>query len=94
MNPLKLYQYLGSGRPVVSTNISGVEKFKAVISIADTYDKFVECIDEQLNSNDLAKSQKRINIVRNETWKNRVKDMFKLVKEKYEAKILSQNRSV
>lgn len=41
INPLKLYQYLAAGKPVVSTAIPTVERFGDVVSWCRTDDEFV-----------------------------------------------------
>jgi anaerobic magnesium-protoporphyrin IX monomethyl ester cyclase len=47
-DPLKLYEYLFSGKPVVSTDIPGVDAFEDVISIARTKEDFLEAINKYL----------------------------------------------
>ena len=55
MNPLKLYEYLAAGKPVVSTPVAGVENVSKHVYIADTPSTFgkalssvVELIDKGL----------------------------------------------
>ncbi len=43
-DPIKLYEYLAVGKPVVTTNIAGVDVFKDVITIAKTKEEFLEGI--------------------------------------------------
>ncbi|MBE0568168.1 MAG: glycosyltransferase [Deltaproteobacteria bacterium] len=81
MSPLKLFQYLASGRPVVSTNVAGVDRWKHLISIADSHDEFLLRIDETLLNDSMEKSQERISAARLETWDRRVKDMLNAVVE-------------
>lgn len=39
---IKLYEYLAAGKPVVTTNIAGVNHFKGIITIANTREEFLE----------------------------------------------------
>ncbi len=41
-NPLKLYDYLAAGPPVVSTRIAGLEGFEDVVAVVDTHEAFVD----------------------------------------------------
>ena len=41
-DPIKLYEYLAAGKPVVSTPILGVDVFKDIITIAQTKEEFLE----------------------------------------------------
>jgi Glycosyl transferases group 1 len=79
MSPLKLFQYLGSGRPIVSTSIAGVERWKGLVSIAGDYQEFIQCIDTALNQDTEALSRKRIEAVKPETWDRRMEEMFKAI---------------
>ncbi len=76
MSPLKLFQYLASGRPVVSTKVAGVGRWEGMISIADGYEDFLRRIDETLRDDTVEKSGKRIEAARRETWDRRVREMY------------------
>ena len=80
MSPLKLFQYLASGRPIVSTSIGGLEKLKGYLMIGETYDDFVECIEQVLREDTEDMSRRRIEAVKKETWDNRVQGMFEAVR--------------
>jgi glycosyltransferase involved in cell wall biosynthesis len=44
INPLKLYQYLAAGKPIVSTAIPIVERFKNVVAWCQTDDEFLRAV--------------------------------------------------
>jgi glycosyltransferase involved in cell wall biosynthesis len=48
--PLKLNEYLASGRPVVTSRIDSVLAFHNVVQIATTQDSWLAAIDEALNA--------------------------------------------
>jgi len=79
MSPLKIFQYIGSGRPIVSTMIAGVERFKEIIRIADDYDDFIKYIDEALIQDNEDISMKRIEVAKKETWDIRINEMYNIV---------------
>lgn len=83
MSPLKLFQYLGSGRPVVSTAIAGTARFQEYLSVAHTYEDFVQRIDEALANDSLESSRRRIERMRQETWETRAAQMFDYVYGSY-----------
>jgi len=76
MSPLKLYQYLGSGRPVVSTPVDGLERFDDHVHVARDAAGFTSAIQECLDRDSIAQSKARIDAVRNETWNNRAREML------------------
>jgi len=76
MGPLKLYQYLASGRPVVSTNVAGLERVHDHILIASDKEEFINHIEEALEFDTIEKSTNRIHLARQNTWSVRVREMF------------------
>lgn len=76
MSPMKLLQYLASGRPVVSTPVAGVERWARHLSIAETPSAFVQAVEDALRHDTLAASQARIDAMRAETWQHRVQAML------------------
>jgi len=48
VNPLKVYEYLAAGKPVVSTPMPEVEKFGEMVSVADSPDAFVDEIERAI----------------------------------------------
>lgn len=41
MNPLKLYEYLAAGKPVVSTRVAGISDISPYVYSAGSYDEFI-----------------------------------------------------
>lgn len=76
MNPLKLYEYLACGKPIVTTNVSGIDKFQELIYTAKTKEEFNEKINQALKEDSKEKIESRKNAVKNENWKNRVNQML------------------
>jgi len=79
MNPLKLYEYLACGKPIVTTQVAGVEKFQELIYAAKTKEEFNEKINQALKENNKELETKRKESVRNENWKNRVNQMLEII---------------
>ena len=44
-NPLKLYDYLTTGKPIVSTRIAGVTGFEDVVVVADDRESFIRAVE-------------------------------------------------
>jgi len=78
-NPMKMYEYLACGKPVVSTQGAGLDMFADHIYIADNHDEFKYFIDKAFEE-DCAKLQaQRRNAVKTHSWTNRVKKMTDLM---------------
>ncbi len=75
-NPMKIYEYLAAGKPVVSTPAEGIDSFKDYIYSASRPEDFSQAINKALkDNNDLLINQRR-QIALNHSWQNRVSDML------------------
>ena len=71
-NPLKLYEYLALGKPVVLTDMAGYESFTGVVYISKNSAQFSDNIRQALNN--IADIRTRaIAIARENNWGARVK---------------------
>ena len=75
-NPVKFYEYISAGKPVVSTPLPELEEFKDICYIASTKEEFLKMLDiavaekKQTYYDELIK--KRISIAKSNSWKSRV----------------------
>lgn len=81
MSPLKLFQYAGSGRPIVSTRISGIEKFRNYIYMSEDSDMFLRNIEYALDHHDIDGAKKLIRAAQSENWEERIAAMFADIKK-------------
>ena len=73
INPLKLYEYFASGKPVVSTPIPECLKFSPLVRIAETPDEFIAQVSDAMAEKDQDRRQARIQIAFNNTWDEHVR---------------------
>lgn len=86
MNPLKVYQYLASGRPVVTSNVAGVERFHDLFAVARDDADFLDKIDEALSADTPEQSAKRIEAARRETWEIRLPPLLRTIRDDFRRK--------
>jgi hypothetical protein len=82
MSPLKIYDYLATGKPVVTTNFAASRLFKEVIKIAKTHDEFLNHVKDSLSEEKNSLAIKRRNIASKNTWGQRVESLSKIIKSK------------
>ncbi|WP_107839187.1 glycosyltransferase [Metasolibacillus meyeri] len=70
-NPVKVYEYLAAGKPVVSTKLPELEYMKDLVYLATTVDDFEECIVKSLNESDNKLREKRKQYAIENTWESR-----------------------
>lgn len=69
-SPLKLYEYLAAGKPIVSVDMPEARKFDGLVGIGLDYEDFVEKIDQVLKClpEDPSKVTSRIQAVEDYSW--------------------------
>lgn len=82
INPLKLKEYLSTGRPVIATDLPEVIKLQSFLFTAKTSDEFVEQIDQLKNNQLMFDSDRVVTYVKNfETWKAKAYLLSSLIKK-------------
>ncbi len=81
MDPIKLYDYLASGKPIVSTGVAGTERFADVLHIGDTPDEFLVALERALAENG-ALTGRRLAYARRNTWPQRAAEMWQIVRQR------------
>jgi glycosyltransferase involved in cell wall biosynthesis len=76
-SPLKLYEYLAAGRPVVSVDMPEARRFKAAVAIGRTPDEILNCLDEAVApaAQDPARVATRLAAVAAHSWDQRFRDL-------------------
>jgi glycosyltransferase involved in cell wall biosynthesis len=85
-SPLKLYEYVAAGKPVVSTMMSEARKFQPWVRCANTYDEFVALCEQVIASLPEPPEVilKRSLAAAEHSWESRFKRLNELI-EMYEA---------
>lgn len=79
-NPVKVYEYLSAGKPVVSVDLPEIKQFENLVHAAPTTDAFISAINEELNAvNSTERIQARQQFARNQTWGHRAEQMIKRI---------------
>jgi glycosyltransferase involved in cell wall biosynthesis len=81
VNPVKLYEYLAAGVPVVATGLPELKPYADIISITDDPKEYLDAVRRAINEDSPAKHAERADRVAKETWDSRVDDYVQLVLE-------------
>lgn len=66
--PLKLHEYLATGRPVVGTPIDALAEYGHVVALAESADEWVRAIERAIGGDSPARAQARIATAARHDW--------------------------
>ncbi len=75
--PLKLFEYLGAGKPVVAINFNDdLKEFTGnAVAFCEDANTFSQAINEALINDDETKKQQRLQVAANNTWTKRIEEI-------------------
>ena len=85
-NPLKIREYLATGKPVVSIWLPEGEPFADVVRFVKDRNQFVSAIDAALTEGIEARQSERLAAVRDSTWEARAESVFHSLEDAMRAK--------
>lgn len=78
-SPLKLYEYLAAGKPVVSTNHPEAQELGDVIHLASTPETYLERVAQALAQDSQERQRQRVAVAQRHSWDCRVDEMERLI---------------
>jgi len=78
-NPLKMFEYMASGKPIVSVPIKEAMQYSDLISIAHNKEDFAKAIRWELQNDTTQRSCKRIEIAKSHSWDKHVEKISELI---------------
>lgn len=87
VSPLKFYEYLASGKPIVSVNMPGVSDFANVVEIANNYEEFISAIKRAIETETPEKLQARLARAKENSWDSRAEFMMNKILDKLKIKL-------
>ena len=82
-NPVKFFEYISSGKPVVSTQLVELSPYKEIAYIAKNKKEFVSHIQTALQESNATLITKRMALAKQNTWENRFSQLYQKIKGTY-----------
>lgn len=78
-NSQKLFLYLASGKPVVSTSAADVESYSDYVYVADTPQAFVSAVEKALCEHSAARAQAYREVALRNSWETRIGEITQIL---------------
>jgi len=79
-DPIKIYDYLASGNPVVATKSAGTGRFQDVLSLAEDKCQFLEYLDRAVVEDSNEASEARREVALAHSWQERIQEVTSIIK--------------
>lgn len=83
-HPVKFYEYLSTGKPVVSAKLPELLQYNHLCYFYENKDEAINVISQALHENDEKLREKRIQFAQENTWDNRVETYLTHIHELYQ----------
>jgi glycosyltransferase involved in cell wall biosynthesis len=84
--PLKLFEYLATGKPVVTTAIPAVDPLRQLMYVADSHEQFHDLVAEALAEKSPALAAARIKEAASHTWQAHLQEKLRLIESTFTSK--------
>ncbi len=78
--PIKFFEYLATGKPVVVSGLPELEKYGDIIGFANTKNRFISLIEEYLKNDTNENKKHRIAIAKKNTWQKKTEKQIEIIK--------------
>jgi glycosyltransferase involved in cell wall biosynthesis len=78
-DPIKIYDYLATGNPVVTTPTAGTKEFSQFLYIAQDKHEFLHLLDKAIREESEEIRTKRKNLVEEHSWQKRICEIHKVI---------------
>jgi len=82
--PIKFFEMLATGRPVVATALPALQPYAGVARLAHTAEEFVRQVEKGVAEGPVAGRYQRLAVARRHTWEHRVDQLESLVRQRLE----------
>jgi len=77
-NPVKTYEYLSAGKPVVAVNLPEMSQFGGMVAVAADQDDFIQAVGQALSAPEsVSLIRKRKEFAQGQTWTHRAEELIR-----------------
>ena len=87
-NPVKFFEYLSAGKPVVSVALPELKPFEEYFYLAEKTSDFISQIEAALTEDTQEMISRRINFAREQTWAHRYSNLKEVLPQIYEKAVI------
>lgn len=84
--PMKFFEFLATGKPIVATALPSLSEFERIVKIAHSHEEFIAAVEQVLRDDPDHDREARLQAAEGHTWEARINQMMELIAERLRAK--------
>ncbi|MEM2954951.1 MAG: glycosyltransferase [Candidatus Nanoarchaeia archaeon] len=80
--PIKFFEFLASGKPVVVTALPSLKEYANIVKYAYTYEDFIKKVQEAITGDTEIERQKRLEEAKKNSWHSRTEKIMELIEKR------------
>ncbi len=89
VNPIKMWEYMAAGMPVVSTALPEAKKHGDLVLYSEDHEHFMNNLNDALYSDSLEKKLRRKDVARQNSWLERAKRIIEIIEQEMQIRKIS-----
>jgi len=77
--PLKLFEYLSAGKPIVASSIPSLNKYTRYVYLSNNTEEYINNIELALTNNSAAAIRERVALAEGNSWDARLHEIAKII---------------
>ncbi len=77
--PIKFFEFLSTGKPIVSTKLPSLEAYSDLVPLAVSSTEFIRALENVLENDSPEERDRRLKIAQEHTWETRAQEIMKYV---------------
>src|SRR5690606_28162036 len=94
VNPIKMWEYMAMGIPVVTTALPETQKYKEEIYYSLRHQDFINNVRRALKQENWEKCEHRMNLAKENSWMARAEVILKAIQERLRAKGIKEQETL
>ena len=92
VEPTKIYDYLSTGKPVITSKFPEIMKFEGLIDITSNKEEFFAAVKRLLTFDPPEDRERRLRAAGENSWRKRIEDVYVLIKKEIQNKEINKKK--
>lgn len=94
VNPIKMWEYMATGMPIVTTNMPEARKYENLMLVSETEEEFINNVWQAIFEDSVDKKSRRMILAQENSWRVRAEQIIGIIQERLALRGITESRPV